>query len=756
MFCMKCGKKIDDDSKFCPFCGNVVSNSAFNTGTQLKTNPVMQTAGVFNKKILIGAVSCIVAVTVVIGGVKLLTGGFGKTIAEQLFQMSWTELEEMDDKEFKNTLRDEGITYNQSYDTTEGSYSYYDLYTKSADSFLGYDCYLGYEKNTVDNLSIVWGGSGNLFRSIFGIVFETKDEYIDAKEDILQYLNKNLEKGYDAIIDDEGDFEQYIYLMDIDMENSDKLNEMLKEESDSIAESEETQETVEDYKMYKFSFVRFFGDNGYQLSDLTNNFDIKDNPNYGCVILNAYRPMTDDEFLDIMASVNYDVLSHEEIDLVEVSKEIDVDLLDEGVQDSDDYLRAIYFVEHHGIDIMSGMDVSSDELKKIWYINNFGWDNEAGSFVDLSDYSNSKEIYCALTFNYDIREDTYFEDDFTKAVYLSEQNYNPETGKIFESENEKSLFFLKNYSYNICTKKAIDKEDADVLSAYYDYIENNYSEDGIIGYNLIYIDDDDIPECVVWTGKPAERYGCRVFALSYKNGSMEAVTVEAGEGHSADIVCCPKSGIIWLSMLDTLWQYHSKFELSDSFHKLKSKYYYSDGNGNVGYQIDGVEVSGDFFNSEENNRYIESEDFEDFIIISICTDEAHGRSYGGTFSSLLGAYDDLRTVTYKAHAPEVAEFELKDGILTLTTQDPSNGGSIDSEEVWHNVDPLFSISYPVAEDCTWEYGHDNGGEFVVDEYGSFETMKENVVADKECMDSPFSLYVEVIDDVVVKVYSIQS
>lgn len=24
MFCMKCGNKIDDDSKFCPFCGGAV------------------------------------------------------------------------------------------------------------------------------------------------------------------------------------------------------------------------------------------------------------------------------------------------------------------------------------------------------------------------------------------------------------------------------------------------------------------------------------------------------------------------------------------------------------------------------------------------------------------------------------------------------------------------------------------------------------------------------------------------------------
>ena len=33
MYCGSCGKEIDDDSKFCPFCGAVIDNSPQNAGS---------------------------------------------------------------------------------------------------------------------------------------------------------------------------------------------------------------------------------------------------------------------------------------------------------------------------------------------------------------------------------------------------------------------------------------------------------------------------------------------------------------------------------------------------------------------------------------------------------------------------------------------------------------------------------------------------------------------------------------------------
>lgn len=782
MFCMRCGKKIDDDSKFCPFCGNVVANSVTNAGVQPNVNPVMQTAKFFNKKIIIGVVSCIVAVAVVIGGVKLLTGGFGQTIAEQLFLMSWTELIDLDEKEFKSSLRDEGITYEQG--ARQFDMRFMELRTKSVSPFMGYDSYFGYHsENIYDDLSLPTA-------TMFAVTFETKDDYEDGKDDILRYLDKSRVKGYDAIVADtenpiigsDNPFMDFAtqtnnYLLDINTIDFNMLMESMIEEADLSEEetrqirelleeeenAKELQEMMESVKVYKFSTIAFVENKGalgelleYYFDDDDENmraaYESEDFPQYGYCIMNSYMPLTDEDFQSLMSYFNYDTIDHKEIDLDEVRKTLDVDLLDSGIQDSEDDLRAIYFMENHGVDIKSDMDVSSDELKKIWYIRNYGWDSEAGDFVDLSDYKDSGSVYCAMEYNYNISEDKYFEDDFSKIEYLVNKDFNPDTGGTFEDEDEKRLYMIRNYNYDIVSESSIDPAIAEALGAYYDYIESNYIEDGILGYNLLYVDDNDIPECIVWTGKPEERYGCRVFALSYKNGSMETITVEAEQGNCAEIICCPKSGIIWLHMSDTLWQYNDKFELGNSFHKLLSKYYYSDGNGNVGWKIDGVEVSGDFYNSEENSWYVEG---EEFIMIDIRTNRDYGFSddYGGTFSSLLGAYDDLRTIKYTAWAFCIEDFEEKDGILTVKADNGEKSSFACNEG--------FSFSYPIAENCFFEWSYsfnDSRREPDVTQI-SFSDIENTVKAWRQdyneypdMLESPAGIRFCILDDEITGIY----
>ena len=190
MFCMNCGKKIDDDSKFCPFCGSDVggttqSNEQTQRMSMSSQIPSMSAVKAVKKPIsknaVIGMAACLVAVLAVIGVIKLLTGGFGKTFAEQLFQMSWTEIAELDDKELKSALRDEEIDYEQDRDNL-------DIYTKSASSFMGYDCYLEYTTDWMDWEDFY--GASFIPTLMFGIVFETENDYKDAKDDILKYSTK--------------------------------------------------------------------------------------------------------------------------------------------------------------------------------------------------------------------------------------------------------------------------------------------------------------------------------------------------------------------------------------------------------------------------------------------------------------------------------------------------------------------------------------------------------------------------------------
>lgn len=733
MFCMKCGKKIDDDSKFCPFCGNVVANSATNAGVQQNINPVMQTVKFFNKKIMIGVVSCIVAVAVVIGGVKLLTGGFGKTIAEQLFLMSWTELIDLDEKEFKSSLRDEGITYEQG--ARQFDMRFMELRTKSVSPFMGYDSYFGYHsENIYDDLSLPTA-------TMFAVTFETKDDYEDGKDDILRYLDKSRVKGYDAIVADtenpiigsDNPFMDFAtqtnnYLLDISTIDFNMLMESMIEEADLSEEetrqirelleeeenAKELQEMMESVKVYKFSTIAFVENKGalgelleYYFDDDDENmraaYESEDFPQYGYCIMNSYMPLTDEDFQSLMSYFNYDTIDQKEIDLDEVRKTLDVDLLDSGVQDSEDDLRAIYFMENHGVDIKSDMDVSSDELKRIWYIRNYGWDSEAGSFVDLSDYHDSRGIYCALTFNYDVDEKAYFQEDLDKMVYLSEKDFNPDTGGSFESEDEKRLYFMKNYSYDTVNSKAVDQEVVDALIAYDKYVGETLAEEGVYGYNLIYIDDNNIPECLVWTEKDQ-----RVFVLSYKNGAIESVTHQQGSGY-LKVIYTPKSGKFDISVFyGSAGLEDDIFTLDDSFHLVA----YADSNRDIYsrvFSINGQEVSESVYDEALSDKfgsiilggtsYRREEDYNSAA--SGCRDVYS--NVDKAYSTLLSAYDALGTTTYVTYVPEVAEFDLTDGTLVTGDTAEETGkvkyvqDSLEHKDTYEYNETFFCLTYDIPD-----------------------------------------------------------
>lgn len=305
MFCMKCGKKIDDDSKFCPFCGSAIGDTTqSNEQTQRMSMssqiPSMSAVKAVKKPIsknaVIGVAACLVAVLAVIGVIKLFTGGFGKTFAEQLFQMSWEEAAELfDEEELKSALCDAkiDIDYEENLNV---------LYcnTKSASQFMCYDCYLKFNFFGFDDAYSV------PFQPEFDFVVacETEKEYKNAKDDILKYFNKNLVKGYDVKTVDLGDdVEAYIYLVDISTDGLDKFKERAKSEwfVNEFGEdtSNEVQETLKDCKVYKFTRVVFVGDYvedyNVELIDALS-FDIEDCPEYGYVMRNYYIPLTDEEF----------------------------------------------------------------------------------------------------------------------------------------------------------------------------------------------------------------------------------------------------------------------------------------------------------------------------------------------------------------------------------------------------------------------------------------------------------------------------
>lgn len=302
MFCMKCGKKIDDDSKFCPFCGSAIGGTTqlngqtqrMSTSSQIPSLSMLKAVKKpISKNAVIGLAACLVAVLAVIGVIKLFTGGFGKTFAEQMFQMSWEEAAELDNAEMESAL---GVQ-----EEVLGSVNYY--YNKPISSFMGHDCYVEY---TCSQFGLDDFQNASFMPELtFAVVCETEKEYKKAKKDILKYLNKNLVKGYDVKTEDLGDdAEAYIYLTDISTDCN-KIEETAQYEWWTTLyyitedDCEKMQETLRNCKVYKFTRIVFAGDYGENVSRALIR-DIKDCPEYGYAMQNIYMPLTDEEFEDFM------------------------------------------------------------------------------------------------------------------------------------------------------------------------------------------------------------------------------------------------------------------------------------------------------------------------------------------------------------------------------------------------------------------------------------------------------------------------
>lgn len=258
----------------------------------------------------------------------------------------------------------------------------------------------------------------------------------------------------------------------------------------------------------------------------------------------------------------------------------------------------------------------------------------------------------------------------------------------------------------------------EVIPAYEKYVSDNFGNGEYNVYNLIYIDDDNIPELLF--DNSCDGRGTEV--LSYRNGEIFSSSAWC-RGYSFNYV--PKENKM---VFEGTWLE----DVSGSVAHLENGVlveehsYYFDFDDEVGeggiYQIDGAECS-----EAEYNNFIET------------YFKVEGTEFGWkTYSSIAEAYDNLGKITFKKDGGFITKFEMTDNILTVETEDGQ------------------SISYPVADDCKWEstsYG---------EVYGTytFESLKEVVesernryLADPEMYDSPAVLIVDIKDEVIVRIYT---
>lgn len=200
---------------------------------------------------------------------------------------------------------------------------------------------------------------------------------------------------------------------------------------------------------------------------------------------------------------------------------------------------------------------------------------------------------------------------------------------------------------------------AEALNAYYQYIyENNIYYEGC---ELIYLDDDNIPELVYGLD-----YGCYEQLLTYYNGTVQRTSIDFG---MANFSYSERTGKFELSGVNGSFSHHNYFEYK---------------NGEV-RQV-----------GEAQACYIGEGIPDEYYIDGKLVDEATCMAYCSSFGDyeknvkcehyiIYEAYENLGVTEYEYSLCHIEAMSYDNGALHIKGD---NG-----EE----------ISYPVADDCVWEF-----------------------------------------------------
>ena len=766
MFCARCGKEIDNDSTFCPFCGQS-TNEPVESGGGGKPKVSVKMPG----KKVIGGIAVVAVVLLVVFGISKVIGGISnraKSLPEKLFAMSAEEYVSLTREGFKDMLEEEGTLYKESD---------LNVRTLTTDDFMSYDCIYGYGAYDDD-----WGATPSYTAGLadcayFVLAFETEEDFKEGQKSVKKYLEKEIVKKSGILKTDGAVWSGDTYLVECSDKGTDevwkKLSEMddrkifyhdwiyynyaLAERKGIIYEDSQSNEeaflkTLEDidYKMYKFVQVCY----PQMDSDLRSYFPSdKSYTDYTCCIQVTCLPMTEEDYILFAGQWGFDAISGKEMDIDEFKESVNRNLvsayLDENESDDSEvrrdlekelYIR-LYMMENHNFNMFSKTYIESEDEKKLWYIRNFDWDTDKNALTDLSNYQNSSSIYCAVEYNYNSDTEEYFESELDRALYLADRDYKADTGESFGGTDDKRFWFMQNYGYDTKIGKEVDKEVADALIAYQkcmdDGVLDEYSE---YRYNLVYINNDNIPECRVWGSGGVPNI------MSHVNGEVQIFKPEKVFGNIS-FKSTSKTG---------------KFAIVSHRHTTKRDYAVISVSLNNTFEIlaetdTSIDYSNDIIEYTLNGNNVDKDTFQD-VMAELSEDKwDYSITNSDNSQSVLAAYDALRTTIYETNEYCIYEYELKDGILTVKADD---GASADINS-FGTCQP-FEFSYPVADDCVWQEGGHGYGDEALD--GSWDVAPEDI--EKEIrqerkiydtapdeLQSPPGIQFRIIDDEVIAVYT---
>lgn len=740
MFCARCGKEIDNDSTFCPFCGQKTDEPVERGGSSPKPGASAKKPG---KKVIRG-IAAVVVVLLVIFGITKIIGSIsqrGRSLPEKLFAMSWEEISEISESDFRHMLEDEGTLY-RTDSAEDSSLGIKSIKTKTTESFMGGDC--------------LYLHAPDAFVTIYGVRYETEEDFKAGREQIEEILEKSLLRNTAAYEEAYGGLQMKWYPVGVSDKNLDLdtiTNLMASYGLDDMIElDEEELSELSQYHMYKFALVAFGNQN--DMSQITDEFVFpgdKSYTNYMCAMATIYIPMNEEGLISNLAvNGGYDAISGKKIEIDKFKESVSEDLvevyLDEHAPEDPErrrewkeelYIR-LYMMEKHKFDTDNSIYLKTEDEKRLWYIRNFNWDTDTDAPVDLSDYRDSGSIYCAVECNYNSDTAEYFESELDRALYLADKNYKADTKESFGGTQEKHLWFMENYSYDTSSGKAIDREVADAVIAYNDYINVSLDSGKTLSWcSLVYIDDNDIPEAVICFDKGTLR------VLSYNGGLLEYRPKH--DGYGCSLAYDLRGGQFCINVgyeTDVYGYEYNVVSLNDSFEETL---------------VSGV-ISGIYYlNGEEIDQ--DSWDQATDEAFSANTNINYGDSRENTYNSLLAAYDALRTTIYETYEYSIYEYELKDGILTVKADD---GAAV--SDGFGTCQP-FEFSYSIADNCVWQEGGHGYGDEAMD--GSWDVSPEDI--EKEIrqerkiydsapdeIQSPPGIQFRIMDDEVIAVYTSKS
>lgn len=200
-----------------------------------------------------------------------------------------------------------------------------------------------------------------------------------------------------------------------------------------------------------------------------------------------------------------------------------------------------------------------------------------------------------------------------------------------------------------------------ILAAYQQYADG--FSDGDLRYSLIYINDDQVPECLIWFGSR------EIKILSYIGNAIKVFEPEYYGCHSLELAYTPQSGEFAVNQSYGVGGYdYTLAELSSGFevkmHAESNGGFDYPGHWNAGYDIDGEPV-------DEETYYAQTD-------MSRFQQTLDTFSPDGMYDSILSAYAALTSKEQPA-AQEGSEFILPESNLRYMTYHDLKG--IDAENL---------------------------------------------------------------------------